>query len=96
LGTLKPTLIRRQLTSKFKFVDTGGKRHDRHKLVVGESVIAVVDVSRGSREFRTPQLSLMAKQLNVSVGQFEKMITCTISAEEYLALIGGSSEMSRV
>lgn len=88
MAELEPNAVRRQLARKFKFAHTGGSKHDGYDLIVDGRLVAAVDVIRGSEPCRDALIGRMAKQAHVSPRTFRGMISCTVSRNDYLKLLG--------
>lgn len=81
---MKPAKVRSALAKK-GFSETEGARHRKFCLYInGQQTRVRTMMSRGPADIRIGVVRAMAKQLHLSVDDFEDLINCPLSADEYV------------
>ncbi len=95
-----PTLERDDVVSslcKKGFTEQAGGDHRYFRLILdGKDTGIFTMTSRGGKKYRTlgnDLVSSMAKQLKLPTKEFVKLVDCTMTGAEYLALLAEKGEL---
>ncbi len=64
-----------------------GTKHDAISLIVEGRKVATTRFSRGHAELSDSILTMMARQIGVTLTQLKRMCECTISKDAYIQLL---------
>jgi hypothetical protein len=82
--------IDRMLRSKLQAVVREGGKHTRYMIEHQGQVVALMVMSHGASEIGEPLLARMAREVGVSRRQFQLLLDCPMSYEEYIDHVGKS------
>lgn len=80
--------IERMLQVKLRAVVHEGKKHTRYMIEHRGQVVALTVMSHGVKEIGEPLLAQMAREVGVSRRQFQLLLDCPMSYEEYIDHVG--------
>ena len=85
--------INSAIYKKAQLTDIKGKKHKIGKLIVNEIYYGLVKIPNPHKnEFRENKAKLLAKQLKLSMDEYNNFMNCTLSKDEYVALFKKSED----
>jgi hypothetical protein len=96
MASLKQAEIMRQLVSKFHFDELPPSRHRRFRLSRNDEILATVEVIHSKTDARDGLIASMAKQAGVNSFEFQKMINCTMSEDQFLSRLEEHRQQSEI
>jgi len=81
--------MRRMLTQKLQAVESPGSGHNKYLIIHEGTLVARTVLSRSYTEIDDSLLSAIARQLLINTNQLRHLMDCSLSREEYFAVVLG-------